>query len=51
MREAIPRRKVKRELLTLLDMTPFQLAVAFEKEAARERLNNRNVVSMGVPCR
>ncbi|WP_460989394.1 hypothetical protein [Sphingobium sp. TomTYG45] len=51
MREAIRRRKVKRELLALLDMTPWQRAMAFEKEAARERLYNRNVVSMGVPCR
>ena len=51
MREAIRRRKVKRELLTLLDMTPFQLAVAFEKETIRERLYSRNLVSMEVRCR
>ena len=51
MREAIRRRKVRRELLTLLDMTPFQRAIAFEREAARERLCGRHLVSMEVPCR
>lgn len=51
MREVVRQRKIRAELLALLDMTPFQRAVLFEKEIVQERLANRNFVPMEVRCR
>lgn len=51
MREVVRKRKVRAELLELLDMTPFQRAAMFEREMVQERLAYRNIVPMEVQCR
>lgn len=51
MREVVRKRKVRAELLALLDMSPFQRATMFEREMVQERLAYRNVVPMEVQRR
>ena len=51
MREVVRKRKVRAELLALLDTTPFQRAAMFEREIVQERLAYRNIVPMEVQCR
>lgn len=51
MREVVRKRKVRAELLALLDTTSFQRATIFEREMIQERLAYRNIVPMEVQCR
>ena len=51
VREAVRKRKVRAELLALLDTTSFQRATMLEREMVEERLAYYNVVPMEVRCR
>jgi len=51
MREAIRRRKAKREMFAMLREAEQRRAAFYENEVIRAQLSYRNLISMEVPSR